>query len=99
MSSTIDSKLALTAAASSQGSSGTLDWLRVQCTDSSTTKSWNLDPSVLDYICLEGTAYDMATLTKSSRETFRSLSSNDSPPMKVSGWLILLMTFVSYVVH
>lgn len=100
MSSTTDSKFALTATTSSGGFySGTLDWLTVQCTDLSTTRTWELDPSVFDYICLEGTAHDMATLTKSSRVTFRSLSSNDSPPMKVSSVLILLMTLVSYVVH
>lgn len=73
-------------------SSSKIDWVRVECTDTeaSTTITWEFKPTATSFTCVDGTAYDIGG-------KYARSSKNESPSIKVSGVLILAMTFISYI--
>lgn len=83
--------------------SGRIEWLRLECTESHTTRTWELPPSASDYLCINGTAYAEGTIVSGSSVglivTDSSSTKNETPSMKVSGVLILVMILMSYLVQ
>lgn len=83
--------------------SGRIEWLRLECTESHTTRTWELPPSASDYLCINGTAYAEGTIITGSSvdmiETDSSSSKNETPSLEVSGVLILVMILMSYLVQ
>lgn len=83
--------------------SGRIEWLRLECTENDTTRTWELPPSASDYMCISGTAYAEGTIVTGSSvhfiETDSRSSKNDTPSVKVSGVLILVMILTSYLVQ